>query len=396
MEDYSLSSFLSKKDQALEILVQTLLETIPERTGDSPDDLKRVWQESVSSKLGELSGILLHRLNPVINTIVQERLDKRLDSMVSEIKPLMESDTIMTFKYKRLTDAFFDGENQVTFNTGKKAFAGNMVLKDLFVLIYFIYTTCRRTRGDQMLCLGVTGVSSCLKTLCFESPLSDSSHNFITDSTGCGRLSLGRKTICLLRDIHIQTLVSSVDAEKIRLMTRTEPLQAKVHSGTYSVPPVFLLYTSNTNLLPHCFSKPLTTGSLARFYPSKAVTAGVKRTSDEILIATQARFLEAFCRSPVKIDVADLPTAGLFERKHAVYGLFPRIVDILEKYEAKDFYSPYLISYSCTGLCQRWNGLSEIYGETVASNYKVRLEKILDKLAPLDLSTQLSEMLKRH
>lgn len=388
-----MTSFLSRKDQALDALVRTLLETLPERSGDTPDDLKRLWQESMTGRLAEFSGILLHRLGPIISTIVQERLDKRLDSMVSEIKPLMESDSVMVAKYKRLTDAFFDGENFVNFNTGNKNFAGKISLRDLFILTYFIFTTCRRVRGDQLLCLGITGVSSCMKTLCFESPLSDSSHNFITDQTGCGRLTTGKKTVILLRDIHIQTLISSADAEKIRLLTRTEPVQAKIHSGTYAVPPNFVMYTSNTNLLPHTFPKPLTSGSLARFYVSKAVVAGAKRTSDEILLATQCRFLEAYCRAPVKIEKDDLPVAGIFERKHAIYGLFPRVINILEKYESKDFYSPYMISYCLTGLCQRWSGVAEIYGKEVALDFASRLEKLLETLAPLELATELKELL---
>lgn len=384
---------LSRKDQALEALVKNLLETLPERIGDTPDDLARLWQETMSSQLADFSSILLHRLGPVISTIVQERLDKRLDSMVSEIRPLVEDDAVLTAKYKTLTDAFFDDEQCVSFNTGNKAFAGGVSLRDLFVLIYFVFATCRRVRGDQLLSLGVTGVSSCMKTLLFESPLSDSSHNFITDQSGVGRLTTRKKTVLMLRDIHIQTLVSSADSEKIRLLTRTEPVQAKVHSTTYAVPPIFVLYSSNTNLMTHSFSKPLTSGSLARIYSSKAAVAGVKRTSDEILVATQFRFLEAFCRSPVKVDRADFPQSGLFERKHAIYGLYPRVLGILEKHQAKDFFSPYLLTYCLTGMCQRWCGLANVYGEAVASSYKARLEKCRQALAPLPLAVQLGEML---
>jgi len=391
--DNDLSNFLSPKDQALEALVRTLLETLPETHGDTPDDLARSWKEKMSSQLADFSSILLHRLGPVLSTIVQEKLDKKLDGMVSEIRPMRESDEVMTAKYKKLTDAFFDDQQCVNFNTGNRAFAGRVSLGDLFVLIYFVFCTCRRVRGDQLLSLGISGVSSCMKTLCFESPLTDSSHNFITDNLGVGRLTTRRKTVLLLRDIHIQTLVSSVDSEKIRLLTRTEPVQAKVHSGTYAVPPIFVLYTSNTNLLPHNFSKPLTSNSLARFYASKAVVAGVKRTSEEILTATQFRFLEAFCRSPVKVDKDDFPTSGLFERKHAIYGLFPRVVGILEKHQASDFHSPYLLNYCLTGLCQRWWGLGEIYGDSVSKTYKTRLEKCCDTLAPTPLCIQLKEML---
>lgn len=397
MEDYSLAQFLSRKDQAVEELVKSLLEELPEQTaGATPDDLMRFWKDRMTSKLADFSGILLHRLGPVISTIVQERLDKRLESLVTEITPLCENDQVSCAKYKRLTDAFFDGENCVNFNTGNKSFAGNILLRDLFVLVYFIFTTCRRIRGDQLLSLGIAGVSSCMKTLCFETPLTDTSHNFITEETGIGRLSTGRKTVCLLRDIHIQTLVSSADAEKIRLLTRTEPVQAKIHSSTCAVPPIFVMYTSNTNLLPHNFAKPLASHSLVRFYPTKAVVAGSKRTSEEILVATQCRFLEAFCRAPVKIEKEDLPIAGIFERRHAIYGLFPRVLDILEKYQSKDFYSPYIINYCLSGLCQRWPGVAEIYGEEVASSHRVRLENILQVLASKDLSVQLKQMLRKE
>jgi hypothetical protein len=385
---------LSRKDQAIEELVKSLLEELPEQAGSTPDDLKRQWENVMNGKLADFSGLLLHRLGPVISTIIQERLDKKLESMVTEIRPLTESDQVACAKYKRLTDAFFDSDNCVNFNTGNKNFAGNIALRDLFVLVYFIFTTCRRIRGDQILSLGITGVSSCMKTLCFETPLSDSSHNFVTEQSGVGRLSTGKRTVLLLRDIHIQTLVSSSDAEKIRLLTRTEPVQAKIHSGTYCVPPIFVMYTSNTNLLPHNFSKPLASNSLIRFYPSKAVIVGSKRSSDEILVATQCRFLEAFCRAPVKIEKDDLPLAGIFERKHAIYGLFPRVLEILEKYQAGDFYSPYIINYCLTGLCQRWEGVTEIYGEAVAAGIRVRLERVMEVLASKDLLVQLREMLK--
>jgi hypothetical protein len=82
------------------------------------------------------------------------------------------------------------------------------------------------------------------KSSLFESPLQSVSHN-LTSDYGVGRFNTNGKLVLLLHDCNIDILVKGRDADKLKTITRSEPISAKIHSSTVSIPPIHVLLTSN-------------------------------------------------------------------------------------------------------------------------------------------------------
>lgn len=70
------------------------------------------------------------------------------------------------------------------------------------------------------------------------------SHN-LTNDNGVGRFNTNGKLVLLLHDTNLEVLVKGKDVDKLKAITRSEPITAKVHSSTISIPPIHLLATSN-------------------------------------------------------------------------------------------------------------------------------------------------------
>ena len=78
----------------------------------------------------------------------------------------------------------------------------------------------------------------------FEAPLQSVSHNLTSDQ-GVGRYNTNGKLVLLLHDCNIDILVKGKDCDKLKTITRSEPMTAKIHSSTVSIPPIHVLITSN-------------------------------------------------------------------------------------------------------------------------------------------------------
>ena len=86
------------------------------------------------------------------------------------------------------------------------------------------------------------------KSTIFEAPIQAVSHNLSNDN-GVGRFTTNGKLILLLHDTNLDVLVKGKDVDKLKAITRSEPITAKVHSTTVSIPPIHLIATSNRLLL---------------------------------------------------------------------------------------------------------------------------------------------------
>lgn len=86
------------------------------------------------------------------------------------------------------------------------------------------------------------------KSTIFEAPIQAVSHNLSNDN-GVGRFTTNGKLILLLHDTNLDVLVKGKDVDKLKAITRSEPITAKVHSTTISIPPIHLIATSNRFLI---------------------------------------------------------------------------------------------------------------------------------------------------
>jgi hypothetical protein len=71
----------------------------------------------------------------------------------------------------------------------------------------------------------------------------------LSNDNGVGRFTTNGKLILLLHDTNLDVLVKGKDVDKLKAITRSEPITAKVHSTTISIPPIHLIATSNRFLI---------------------------------------------------------------------------------------------------------------------------------------------------
>ena len=203
-------------------------------------------------------------------------------------------------------------------------------------------------------------------------------HNFATDE-GVGRYETGRKNLLLLHDVNIGILYSGRDSDKIKAIARSETVTAKVHSTTTIVSPLFIFCTSNMNLMTHTF-RCRNGGMFTKKYESKAELTGQKRCREECLVAIKSRFLELFVRKAPTQDHNDLLHSDNFNRTHFILGAYERILQIMDKYEKKDFHSHHLIHYVASGLCK----FSDLFSYVMGKEISQELRGVVERLCPPD------------
>jgi len=130
-------------------------------------------------------------------------------------------------------------------------------LVDDFVLHLFILATCKRIKNDNVVCVSVTGVSTIGKSTLIENPLENISFNTVHER-GVNRFNIGSKSVMLLHDADPRELVSSKDGNIYRCVARAEVCKVKTFGNVTTLPPVFLMLTSNYTIHTHTFPLPNT------------------------------------------------------------------------------------------------------------------------------------------
>ena len=346
-----LSQLLSNKDKSTEDFLRQLVDSLDPPAVASADETGRQWCDQAANRLSEISVTLSHRVAPLLQLLLNQKLNQSLTSTFGTLPPVQDSTQAMVKKYQKCFNTWVDSDDCVAFSTHNPRMLGTLHPKDVFVLTLFAFATCRRTKGDNILQLGIAGVSTCGKSTLFENPLVQGAHT-MTNEPGVGRYNVGQKNLIFLHDIDLKTLVNSRDTEKFKTICRSEVTVAKVHSQTVTLPPLFLLYTCNQRLMNHIFPAQKS-NFLGRNFLSQV--SDPNGTRKESIQALQNRFLEAYCRRPPPLDPHDLPRSGIFQRHHFIMGTYARVMSILQRHSLDDFYSPTLAQYALMGLCLHLN-----------------------------------------
>lgn len=349
MEASNIKSLISAKEIVTENFLKELLESLPEPPNSSAVELAKAWKDEARKRINNLSVTLSHRVQPIVQLMLEQKLADSMDKCFSTIETVEPLVYDMALKYRNCFNTWVDSHACVSYKVTNTKLLGNLHVKDAFILTFFSFLTCRRTKNDNVLQLGIVGCSTTGKSTIFESCLMEGSH-VTTNEAGVGRFQVGNKPVLMFHDISVRTLAMSKDSEKIKTIARTEPTVTKIHSTVYTLSPLFLFYSSNERLMTHRFLD--THGNrLGRTYNSQVNQVGKKRISEESLLAIQNRFIEVFVRHAPPLNVHDLPQCGGFTRIHAIFGLFKRVIRIMQNYNVGDFYSKVLIQYVIQGLC---------------------------------------------
>ena len=383
-EQQQQGDLVSRKDLRVEDFLTEVFDSLSAPLNTPAVELARIWKEQVQEKIARESVVLSHRTSPLVQIMLEQKVRQLLETKFVRVETKVEDLRTMAEKYTACFNQWIDCNTHVNFTAVNKKLLGNLSAKDAWILTFFACCTSQRSKGDNLLQLGLVGCSTSGKSTLFESILMEGSH-VTTNEPGVGRYNVGSNPVLMFHDIDIYSLVGGKDVEKIKTICRTEPTVAKVHSSTITLPPLYVFYSSNERLLDHDFDAvPDSAGAKKpafrwRQYPSQAVKLGRKRISPEHLLAVQMRFIEAFVRSRPPLDKKFLPRSGNFERTHGLLGLCKRVLGILDKYEQRDFHSPYMYLYALKGLCR----FADLYSATMEDpEIKTEILNQVFKLVP--------------
>ena len=376
-----LKSALSQRDQNLENVIKRLTDALPIQSSCSTsDEMTQDWMKNISKRIAEISPTLSHRLAPLLQHILTQKANAILAESYISV-PVPESDLATTCSAFRVSfDSWVDADDCVSFRVKNTALLGSLSPKDYFLLTLFSMATSRRAKGDNMLMLGCTGISSCGKSTFFESTLMQASHVYTPDA-GCGRFDIQSKVILFAHDVPVDTIVTGKDSDKFRTLCRSEPTVAKTFGSTICIPSVWVCFTSNQRLLEHKFA--VEGGQfLSRVYPSQTCSRpGIKRAKGDLVSAMQNRFCEMFIRRKPPVDVKLLPRQGTFQRQHLVMGTFRRIISILSDRQRSDFYSNMICMYTISGLAKHFKTFARLYPEEAEDTFN-SVECLIHALMP--------------
>jgi len=345
---------LSEKEKKVEAFMHSFLESFQKKHGTElgfSADLS--FQDKIvqaEKKMNEVSMILAHKYQPIIKELFIQEEMKNMEDQYGIIKAEVPIDEDWSANYKECFLNFINDEENVSFQTNNKDLLKNISIRDYFTLVFWAMNTCKRQAGDNLLQLIVCGKSSCGKSVIFENPIQQISHNMTTDP-GVGRFLTKSKSTLLLHDCNIEILVKGKDVDKLKSITRTEPINVKTHSKTQPIFPLYVMVTSNKHLYVHRFKKAKIEGFCSRsLYKSDVQPSKTVHEMD--IDAVKNRYIECFVRDRPDLSPGILPTSGNFTRIHLIRGLFTHIIGILMKYKRDDFLSDYLFLYAFIGLCK--------------------------------------------
>jgi len=354
-------SILTAKEQRVEEFMIDFLESFQKKNGTDlgfSGDL--TFQEKIKKaekEMNECSMILAHKYHPIIREIFAQEEMKEMEDQYGVIKsdPINEKDR--SAQYRDCFLHYLHDEENVSLKTANLDLLGNISIRDYFTLVFWAMNTVKRQTGDNLLQLIVCGKTSCGKSAIFENPLQQISHNMTTDQ-GVGRFLTKSKSTLLLHDCNLEILVRGKDVDKLKSITRTEPIMVKTFGKTEVVPNMHVMVTSNKHIYLHRFRTPKVEGFCSRTIYKSDIEAS-KTIHAEDVEAVRNRYIECFVRDRPVLPAGALPTCGNFEREHLIKGLFTYIIDILQRYEKKDFHGDYLYLYAIIGLCKNLYRMDE-------------------------------------
>ena len=374
-------TLLTKRENNIESFIRDICPAKDESLLDEAD--QQSFLSEAENKLADASLMLSHKYGTVLKSYVSRQQQMEFVKAYSKLPKQVTSKDNMCYIYSRCFTKWINSEH-VNFSTLNKNGLGQLTGKECFIAHLFSMATCRRVKGDDCFALSVVGRSSVGKTRLIEHCLQQASFTYASEP-GVGRFNVQNRPILLYRDINIEQLVKGADSSKFRTICRSEMTSVKVHSATVTLPPLWVAISANQRINAHTFPKrkqaeaqvkpeekkqkleeytnafnwtasPSTSKGIFHTsqvnYPSQLVDPSKKSDrQEESLKAVQNRVLELFVREKPDLSDTPLPSGFIFQRSHLIVGIFDTILEILSRHSPDDFYSPILISYLLTGLC---------------------------------------------
>ena len=358
---------LNQKDVAAQELLNAI---ISEESAQLPleisaDERLQILTRKTQGKLLQLSSSLLIKLGPSVKTILTqknalEHEDELVKIDVPKLDPLQKANI-----YSRMFFAIVNNDETTSLSCINKRLLGNLTEKEMFMILLYVFITCKRVRNDDIFSLYISGISSVGKSKVIESVILQSCHNFCTSydrDSGVGRFNTGNKNVLFLHDISVKSLLTA-DCEKIKALCRAETVSAKTFGSVTMVEPMFVLATSNERLQVH------TIAGNSKSWPLKLPSEAnlLKKNASQNLVPIQSRFLELYIRKKPIQSEEDLKNSDCFTKRDAILGLYKPVLNIMKKYGPKDFHSVYLYTYTIHSLHKHVGLFENFFNENLSS-----------------------------
>ena len=416
-------SLLTTRDQNVDSFLRNLTETGDRNAVELLDEAEeqQILAEA-EDKLAEASPMLCHKYGTVLKALLAHKQQQEFTRTYSQLPKCVVEKVNLCQIYSACFEKWINSEH-LSFSTLNRTSLGQLSAKDCYVAHLFSMSCCRRVKGDDSFAISVVGRSSVGKTRVIEHCLQSASFTYASEP-GVGRFNVKNRPILLYRDIEVGKLVSGADSSKFKTICRSEMTSVKVHSATITLPPLWVVVSSNQRINSHTFPKkknpppestadeasppkkftnafnwpaePSTSSSnqpgqllLPSLYPSQLVEPGKKvERMEESIRAIQNRVLELYVRDRPDLSAAPLPSGVIFQRSHLVVGIYSTILDLMERNQPEDFYSPVLISYLLTGLTDNLKMFQSLWqDEELAQVYRTKIVHLILKYVE-DADTQ--------
>lgn len=224
---------LNAKEMHSETLVERVVTFInngllPSLTAD---ERKEELQKKSLAFITELSPSMSIKIAPIIKSYIARQFGSDLEDLLAEVRLPEMSPKMKTLMYARMFGNLMDDPKCVSFAATNKQLLGDLLPVDVWFLTFFAFVTVRRSRGDNLLMLGLVGAlalyfikyillkiikikkfklkffylflgkSSVGKSLLFESIVLVTGHQLLSSTSsssgdaGVGRFSTGSKNI---------------------------------------------------------------------------------------------------------------------------------------------------------------------------------------------------------
>jgi hypothetical protein len=186
-EEYK-SILLNQRELTGEEMVAKIMDYVEQRLPPdmSADEKRQALFRGIMDKLNELSASLQIRLGPIAKSLMMFRQNRDMNELFAEVQLPELSLREKSLLYGRMLFKLLDDPDYVSYTTTNPKLLGNLPPKDVWFLTFFAFVTCKRTKGDNLLQLGCSGISSAGKSKLIESVLLTTAHQLLSSTSMSG------------------------------------------------------------------------------------------------------------------------------------------------------------------------------------------------------------------
>ena len=182
------SRILNPREVRAEELVARIISLVESQIPSdlAPDEKRQTLEKAVLAKIESTSSCLKLKLAPLTKAYMNQREENEMDELLYSMAVPQISRKEKSRIYGLMFSRLLDDPDCVSFATGNPQMLGKLDPVDVWFLTFFVFVTCRRVRGDNLLQLCCTGISTCGKSTILEAVIRSTAHQLLSSSSQSG------------------------------------------------------------------------------------------------------------------------------------------------------------------------------------------------------------------